>query len=173
MKIYISGKIGRPIDEEIKDKFYKAYFALMEKHGLTPDDIVNPASDSYQYDLKRMLDSWKENDIILGRNFDEYKETLLYDMAKIRQCNAIYMLKDWTTSLGARAEHSFALAGGLEVMYEEEPIDTSMKECIDELICETERWGAGKITYTMTKIYGKWDVTVIVENTRKEKGKES
>ena len=162
MKIYISGKMGRPVDKEIKKKFYKVYFTLLEKHDLTPNDIVNPASDYYQARLKGTLESHREQDEMCGRPFDPYRENLLYDMCQLRQCDAIYMLKDWTFSPGARAEHEFAKAIGLEVMYEEEYIDMGMRECIDELIGATEDWGSNKGHYTMEKAYGKWDVTLTV-----------
>ncbi len=161
--------MGRPVDEEIKKKFFKVYFTLMEKHGLTPNDIVNPASDYYQAELEGTLNFGREDSELRGMNFDVYYETLLYDMSRIHLCDAIYMLKDWTFSPGARAEHEFAKAIGLKIMYEEEYVDVGMRECIDELIGETEDWGANKGHYTMGKAYGKWDVTLTVAKHKEKK----
>lgn len=166
MKIYISGKMGRPIDEEIRSKFFKAYFALMEKHGLTPNDIVNPASDYYQAKLKGTLYYGRDNAELRGMDFDEYYETLLFDMGKIHTCDAIYMLKDWTASPGARAEHEFAKAIGLEVMYEEEYIDVPCKQLLDEMIEMSESMNAGR-SFVKYDHRG-WDVIVTVKRQKKK-----
>lgn len=40
------------------------------------------------------------------------------DIEMLRRCDAIYMLRDWDDSVGARAEHEMALKLGLEIIYQ-------------------------------------------------------
>ena len=46
------------------------------------------------------------------------RKALSWDMQRICECAAIYMLKGWEHSSGARAEHTLANALKLQVIYE-------------------------------------------------------
>ena len=41
------------------------------------------------------------------------------DLEILGRCDAIYMLRDWAASEGARGEHALAIRLGLQILYEE------------------------------------------------------
>ena len=47
----------------------------------------------------------------------EYKNYLLHDLIYIATCEAIFMCHGWDKSKGCLAEHAFAEAIGLEILY--------------------------------------------------------
>ncbi len=47
-----------------------------------------------------------------------YKDALATDMALLASCDAIYMLRNWQDSPGAKAEYAFATACGMPVLYQ-------------------------------------------------------
>ena len=49
-----------------------------------------------------------------------YESTMSADLAAVRSCDAIYLLRGWETSRGAKKELAEALAHGLQVMQEGE-----------------------------------------------------
>lgn len=48
------------------------------------------------------------------------RDALAWDMVAVCQCEAIYMLKGWERSFGARAEHALtvAIGNGMKIIYE-------------------------------------------------------
>ena len=50
----------------------------------------------------------------------KYKEYLLCDMNAIYDCDAIFMYHGWENSKGCKAEHAFADAIGLTMLYQPE-----------------------------------------------------
>ena len=98
MKIYISGKIsGLPIKNVIEK--FKWHAGFLEMKGYEP---VNPIDVS---------------------PFDETKDWSDYmvdDIAALLKCEAIYMLKDWGQSRGARIEYQIAKELGLQILFEGE-----------------------------------------------------
>lgn len=172
MKVYISGKMGRSIDGDIKSKFFKAYFETLEKFNYKSSvEVVNPASDVYQASLKNWLGTYAVSSLYVGLPNNLYAETLLWDFVNIRKCDAIYMLKDWTDSPGARAEHAFAKAIGLEIMYEEEDsVDMSVRDVVGGLIDNAEETNAGKVFVKIQRVLKRdWDMILTVVR-HKEKG---
>ena len=100
--IYISGKITGLPKDVYKKKFDDAE-EMLKKGGWR---VFNPTEDAWS--------SWFER---LGKT---YAETLWHDFYKLKDCDAIYMLDNFLESKGAKAEHAFAIAIGLEVIYDEE-----------------------------------------------------
>lgn len=47
----------------------------------------------------------------------EYKDYLASDIIKLTVCDAIFMCRGWNESKGCLAEHAFAEAIGLEILY--------------------------------------------------------
>ncbi len=164
MTIYISGKIGEVvISEATRKKFAKAQKEL-EAKGY---EVFNPTSEEWQHHLIQGYGKEIQQTIAPpGGPISKYNYFLLRDQMALSTKDAIYMLKDWTKSFGARAEREFALANGLEVIYEEEFFDLPMKLVIDELIASAESFGAGKAFFKMINCDG-WDVVI---TTKKHKG---
>lgn len=92
MRVYISGRITG--DKGYKEKFRKAYEKLLFHY-----DVFNPAS----------LD--------LG-DAATWSDYMRYDINELTRCDAIYMLRDWRKSKGARLERFIARKIGLKVFYE-------------------------------------------------------
>lgn len=96
MTVYISGKITG--DKDFKRKFLKAKIKLI-KQGF---NVINPC------------------DISIYEGFLSYEQLLHIDFALIDVADAIYLLKDWTDSNGARLELNYAKSKGKEILYEKE-----------------------------------------------------
>ena len=106
MKIYISGKIsGLPI-EAAKAKF-KWHAGFLELKGYEP---VNPF----------------DTEPIFEKPITEYTKDEIWaifmaaDIKELFACEAIYMLKDWGQSKGARVEYAIAKEIGLKIFFEGE-----------------------------------------------------
>jgi len=94
MKIYISGKISgiEDIAPEIFDKAAKE----LEIKGLQP---INPMAIQHEHD-----GSW--------HNY------MKRDIQALCDCEAIFMLHNWTESRGAIIEHSLAMLLGMKIHYQ-------------------------------------------------------
>jgi len=134
MRVYISGSMTGMPDHNIP-----AFNAAAERLRKEGHFVVNPAELSAQFGtaeklassfaaLYRLLDGklpnganhlWKEE----IRKADE-RESLVAravmdaDLAAIRSCDAIYLLRGWKSSRGAKKELAEAIAHGLKVMQE-------------------------------------------------------
>lgn len=106
-KVYISGKIGEEeLSEATRQKFAKAE-AYLRDWGF---DTFNPTTSG----LGRLAEEKaKEN----GTDF--YTEIMELDIAELKKCDAIYMLRDWKDSAGAKREYAEADKLGLSVWYED------------------------------------------------------
>ena len=92
MNIYISGPIEGV--DNYREKFERAK-RIIEKGG---HKAINPAG----LDLHG-LTRW---------------QILRIDLALLNLCDTIYMLKGWEQSRGANREYGYALAKGLDIMFE-------------------------------------------------------
>lgn len=92
MNIYISGPIEGV--DNYREKFERAK-RIIEKGG---HKAINPAGLD-MYGLTR-------------------EQILNLDLVLLDLCDTIYMLKGWESSCGANREYGYALAKGLEIMYE-------------------------------------------------------
>ena len=115
MKVYISGKIGEVvISEDTREKFDAAEKMLQDK-GYR---VFNPTDKVWVYGLQ---ENHRNTVWIIGKDIvmPFYDYCLLKDLQRLALCDAIYMLKDWRMSPGARAEHSFAEAVGKRFFFED------------------------------------------------------
>lgn len=105
MKIYISGKIGEEtLTEATREKFAQAE-RMLRKLG---HDVFNPTTSG--------LGNFAENYAkVSGKSF--YSEILLLDLQELHNCDAIYMLRDWSNSPGAFLELCYAQATGIDVLF--------------------------------------------------------
>lgn len=96
MIIYISGPITG-------DKNYKQHFAAAEKEILEGVDssalVINPA--------ELQLDG-----------FPSWSDYMRLDIENLVRCHAIFMLRGWWRSRGARLERRIAKALKLKIIYE-------------------------------------------------------
>lgn len=97
MTIYISGKISGLLENEVKEKFEKA-FQTLKGAGYT---VVSP------YALPH----------IHNKTWESYMKE---DIAALLKCDCIYMLNDWKDSKGAVVEYELAKLLKIEVLYENE-----------------------------------------------------
>ena len=106
MKVYISGKIG----EKVLSDATRAKFARAEAYLKEWDfEVFNPTTSGLG----------REAEIRAAANgTDFYTEIMKLDLVELEKCDAIYMLKDWCDSPGAKVEHSRAVELGLAVWYE-------------------------------------------------------
>lgn len=94
--VYISGPMRGILERDSRAAFDQAY-TLLEAQGYAPVDPWDLHDALPMFDDKQMLD---------------------IDMAIVRNCDAIYMLRGWEDSPGARREKGRAEWHDLEVLYE-------------------------------------------------------
>lgn len=105
-KLYISGKMTG----EINYNFYKFFEAERKLKSMMHCEIVNPA-----YEALKLCEK-------LGKNLDEidYKTYLDNSMDKLKECDAIYLLKNWSKSNGVvNNELPYANDNDYEILYED------------------------------------------------------
>jgi|SRR5690606_6118751 len=102
MKIYISGPIsGLPI--EVYTKAFKEAETILLKEGW---EVVNPVTLDHDHEAASKIECPKER---WAFYMDKCISALL-------RCDAIYMLKGWDISKGARVEIFIAMALGLKII---------------------------------------------------------
>ncbi len=98
---HISELFGTP---RVLEASFQAYYRLMDDTS-TPEDIRGKG-----WDLKfKEID---EHSALIAR------AVMDADLAAVRSCDAIYLLRGWESSRGAKKELAEALAHGLQVMQE-------------------------------------------------------
>lgn len=55
------------------------------------------------------------DDVIINGDYEDYMKA---DIFLLSMCDVIYMLKGWEKSRGANREYGYALAKGMEIMFE-------------------------------------------------------
>lgn len=102
MKIYISGKITN--DENFKEKFKNAvHFLIDNKEKLFPDE--------------RELTYFNPAEVSLPETAT-WEDYMRYDIKILTDCKAIFMLKDWQESEGAKTEHYLAKKLKMKIIYQ-------------------------------------------------------
>lgn len=160
MRIYISGKIDEVvISDATRQKFAKAQKELEAKGH----EVFNPTNEEWNHHLMQGYGREIQQTALVppGGPISKYAYFLLRDLMALATKDAIYMLKDWTKSPGARAEHDFAKANGIEIIYEEDFYDYPVKLVIDEMISRAELAEASKVSMKLIDCEG-WDVIITV-----------
>ena len=99
MRVYISGPITGRAKEDYMRHFTKAA-GVIEAAGYK---IYNPALSH----------------VLMPEDFT-HEDYMAVSMAALKRCEAVFMLKGWEDSDGARQEHMLAKILKLPVLYEEE-----------------------------------------------------
>lgn len=111
--VYIAGKMrslyqfGFPLFDRAKADLIAQGYDVISPADLDRENGFDPVNLSPDYD-------W--NSIPEGFSFDD---CVTRDIEAVRKCDAIYMLKGWEDSKGARAEKALAEWLGKDVMYED------------------------------------------------------
>ena len=109
--IYISGCITIDPDHW-KEHFMAAENKLLE---MFPDAFIyNPLRTDNEVDWSKATTEEERYDLVMR-----------HDVNILMKCNAIYMLKDWEKSKGAKLENSLANFFKMEVLYEEGAVHKS------------------------------------------------
>jgi hypothetical protein len=96
MKIYISGQIT---GLEYTESYLNFEDAEKKLNTATKYEVVNPMKLNHNHD----------------KSWENY---MLEDIKALFECDAIYMLKNWGSSKGARIERSIAIEMGIDIIYE-------------------------------------------------------
>lgn len=118
MRVYISGKIGEEvISEATRQKFARAEEMLKAKGY----EVFNPCDERWQRTLTREYDRdcYVQSPLLMGTFPGFYTYCLLRDLMVLSTKDAVYFLDDWDRSDGANAEHSFAVASGKRLYYQD------------------------------------------------------
>ena len=100
MKIYISGKIsGLPL-EEAQNLFQEAEDHLNESLKAHNPEVINPMKIEHNH----------------GQSWEEYMREDIYALL---HCDAIFMMKNWEDSRGARLEYAIAKELNLVISFQE------------------------------------------------------
>ena len=110
-KVYISGQISGLPQEAVKAKFDKAAERLC-KLGY---DVVSPLDNGLPSNAP-----WELH--------------VAMDLILLMGCSVIYLLPDWHKSRGATLEKNYAELTKKEIIYEEIPAFTEIKEAITEVM---------------------------------------
>ena len=160
MRIYISGKIGEEvISEATRQKFTKAQKELEAKGH----EVLNPTSEKWQNHLIQGYGKDIQQTLAPpGGPISKYAYYLLRDLMALATKDAIYMLKGWEDSFGARTELMFAMANGLHVIFEDEynNLDKDMQTSVAVLMEM-----AKNVSLTLESCNG-WDITLKVEKAK-------
>lgn len=106
-KVYISGKIGEEVlSDATREKFARAEDMLRSKGY----DVFNPTTSGLGKAAEKDAEKY-------GTTF--YKEILIHDLMALKQCDAIYLLCDWSNSPGAFLELCYAQATNINVLFSE------------------------------------------------------
>lgn len=123
IRIYISGRIGSDvIDTDTREKFMAVENEL-KKAGFEVVNPTDPISQGYIRGYASQLE------------VPFYTAALLYDLQDIASCEAVYFLRDWYKSPGARTEFAFARATGKQLYFEgSEPLSyrAASRDLFDE-----------------------------------------
>ena len=110
-KIYISGKItGLPINDA-RHFFREGEIKAKKLNLISPAETVNPMTIPHPRAHALEEAHASEEEI-----WNAYMEGCI---AALLTCDAIYMLKNWGDSKGARVEYAIAKELGLTIHYEE------------------------------------------------------
>lgn len=145
MRIYLSGPMTSLPDSNIH-----AFNAVAERLWAEGHFVINPANLSAIFGTGEELErsframyNLPRKDGALQMEYIPHESALARaimdaDLAAVRSCDAIYLLRGWENSRGAKKELAEAIACRLQVMLEDEavPVEkTEVQEIVTEATC--------------------------------------
>lgn len=105
MKLYIAGPMSGYAEFN-----FPAFFRVADHYKEQGWVVFNPAAKDTEDDVQKD-DSYKTgDDQQLMKSGWDFREAYLWDVTKVIESDAIYMLKGWERSAGARGEHAVAIS---------------------------------------------------------------
>lgn len=104
-KVYIAGPMSGYAEFN-----FPAFFAAEEKLRADGWIVFNPANKDGEEGVKQDASFKTGNDQELMKSGWDFREAYLWDVARVIEADAIYMLPDWERSAGARGEHAVAIS---------------------------------------------------------------
>lgn len=89
---------------------FPAFFAAQKKFEAEGWKVWNPANKDGEEGVKEDVSFATGNDQQLMKSGWDFKEAYLWDVEKVINSDAIYMLPGWEKSAGARGEHAVAVS---------------------------------------------------------------
>ena len=124
MRVYLSGPMTGVPDHNIP-----AFRAAAERLRAEGHFVISPAEISALFgtpdEIARSF-SAMYGEIVFGgppRDPELARSIMSADLAAVRSCDAIYLLRGWETSRGAKKELAEAIAHGLQIIQENENAD--------------------------------------------------
>lgn len=114
-KIYIAGKM-RGIKHYNFPAFDTAH-KLLEQQGW---DVVNPAELDRNHGFDPYALPHDHDWSTIPTDGFSFDDCVSRDIAAVRECDAIYLLRGWRDSVGARAEKALAEWLGKQIVYEDQ-----------------------------------------------------
>lgn len=102
--IYIAGPMSG-----IPEFNFPAFFAAQNALEARGWKVFNPASKEQEKTLDKEAYSGGDAEKAVAAGFD-FRECFTWDVCKVIEADAIYMLPGWENSPGARGEHAVAVA---------------------------------------------------------------
>lgn len=103
-KIYIAGPMSG-----LPDFNFPAFFAAQAKLEADGWTVFNPAAKEQEAKLDPIAVATGDARAAIAKGFD-FRECFTWDMEKVIEATAIFMLPGWVASPGATAEHAVAVA---------------------------------------------------------------
>lgn len=104
MKIYISGKISGLPEAEVAFKFEQAKQRLLQEGNTA----VNPFEIGLPFEAQWLAEGINDR--------ERWERHMDRDLDQLRDCDAIYMLDNWSTSRGAIIELKEAISHRIPVL---------------------------------------------------------
>jgi hypothetical protein len=103
-KIYIAGPMSG-----IPEFNFPAFYAAEEMLRRAGWTVFNPANKEQEKELDDVAFETGDAKRVIEKGFD-FRECYLWDLSKVIEADAIYMLPGWQYSPGACGEHAAAVA---------------------------------------------------------------
>lgn len=131
MRIYISGPmtgcpdLNRPAFDAAEKRLAAQGHFVINPHDLsaqfgTAEELAESFAALYYCEAHKTDETSVEDYIEADLKCDLARAVMDADLAAVRSCDAIYLLRGWESSRGAKKELAEALAHGLEVWQEGE-----------------------------------------------------